>query len=444
MKAGDSCRERLTDFIDGFGHERTRKVRKNVSPSDIRHWLRGGPSFEQPQLKSFPLQNKSGVQPHQVGNGFWDPQEAIRKFGALPLVSYSEEPVLCPKCGHLDIISHGLGESKVLGGSSRRWKCNCCGHTFRWDVAKGLKFPLQLWDVVITSFLAGDSFRKMSVAVSEKASDLELRVNSISSDAVHSIVKRCCQIFRPFEKFAVRNLVEREIKLRRMQIDFTPYTLYIPERGGRQLTLGMKHVNLSNLSECQVKRLRIGKPVVTYLTGIIDEESRYPPSVVTGWGFNYKYSLRCLRETLEIFGSKPEAIKCDGFKGHVKAVKMLLPDVKLISRTKKQDYGVVNLIESFWGKFKSEFLHEYRFRSFDTLSYGVELKRHEYIWLRPHTGLNGRTPAEFLQIRIPKSILKGKGGKWQEFLRFAHRMVMIEKAVNKKKRKSEVLEPIDP
>jgi hypothetical protein len=229
-----------------------------------------------------------------------------------------------------------------------------------------------------------------------------------------------------------------------MQIDFTPYTLYIPERGGKQLTLAMKHVNLSNLSESQIKRLRVGKPVVAFLTGIIDEESSYPPSVVTGWGFSHKYSLRCLRETLEIFGTKPEAIKCDGFKGHVKAVKMLLPDVKLISRTKRQDYGIINLIESFWGKFKSEFLHDYRFRSFDTLSYGVELKRHEYIWLRPHMGLNGRTPAEFLQIRIPKSILKGKGGKWQKFLRFAHRIVMIEKAVNKKERKSEVLESIDP
>ena len=443
MKESDSCREGLTDFIDVFDHERTRKVRKNVSPSDIRHWLRGGPSFEQPQLESFPLQDKSGVQSHQVGNGFWNPQKAIRKFGALPLVSYSEEPVLCPKCGHLDIISHGLGKKKVLGSSSRRWKCNCCGHTFRLDVAKGLKFPLPLWDVVITSFLAGASFRKMNEAVSEKASNLELPVNSISSDATRSIVKRCCQILRPFEKFAVRNLVEQEIKLRRMQIDFTPYTLYIPERGGRQFTLRMKQVNLSNLSECQVKRLRIGKPVVTYLTGIIDEELHYP-SIVTGWGFNYKYSLRCLRETLETFRSKPEIIKCDGCEAHVKAVKMLLPDVELISRTKKQDYSIVNLIESFWGRLKSEFLHKYRFRSFGTLSYGVELKRHEYIWFRPHTGLNGRTPAEFLQIRIPKSILKGKGGKWQKFLRFAHRIVMIEKAVNKKKRKSEVLESIDP
>jgi len=444
MKAGDSCRERLPDFFDDFGHERTRKVRKNVSPSDIRHWFRGGRSFEQSQLESFPLQNKSGVQLHQVGNRSWNPSETIRKFGALPLISHSEEPVLCPKCGRLDIIGHGLGESKVLRNPSSRWKCNCCGHTFRWDVAKGLKFPLPLWDVVITSFLAGVSFRKMSVTVSEKASDLELPVNSISSDAVYSIVKRSCQILRPFEKFAVRNLVEQEIKLRTMQIDFTPYTLFIPERGGRQLTLRMKPVKLSNLSDDQVKRLRISKPVVTYLTGIIDEESRYPTSVVTGWGFNHKYSLRCLRETLEIFGGKPEAIKCDGCKGHVKAVKTFLPDVKLTSRTKKQDYAIVNHIESFWGKLKTEFLHDYRFRSFDTLSYGVELKRHEYIWLRPHTGLNGRTPAEFLQIRIPKSILKGKGGKWQEFLRFAHRMVMIEEAVNEKERKSEVPKSIDP
>jgi len=330
-------------------------------------------------------------------------------------------------------MRHGPAESKVLGGLTFRWKCNLCGSTFRWDIAKGLKYPLPLWEPVICCFLEGNSLKKINEEVKKEASRLGLYVESVSSDAVNSIVRRTCHVGSAFEKLAVQDLTEKEVKLKRVEIDFSPYILYTPVNGEKQFTLEKKPLNFGSLTKSQVKHLR-ARPAMAYLTGAIVEESRYMPSVITGRGFNYRYSLKCLWKMLDTMGSKPKVIICDGFKGHVKAVKILLPDVKLISRTKNQYYGIVNYLERAWGEFKTECLHKYRFRSFNTLPYAVELKRLQHNLLRPHTSLNGLTPAEYLKIRIPRSIVESKEEKWQKLLKLAYQMVTIEKAVNKRKR----------
>jgi len=434
MKASTSRKEKkLTDFIDGFRHDSPRKVKKNTSRSDISYWLWSSPCFKQPQLKSFCLQKNNRVRLQPIINRFWNPSKSIRIGGALPLISYSQEPIICPECGHLDVVSHCPRESMAWRDSIPRWKCKWCGKTFTWNVVKRLKFPLSLWDVVISSFMDGFSFRRMNQAVSKEASRQRLCINSISSDAVYSIIERSCQILAEFEKFAIRDLTERKVELRTIEIDFSPYIFYTSGGREKQLTLEKKPLKFNNLTKSQVERFRTRKPVMAYLTGTIEEESRYVPSVITGRGFNYKYSLACLWIMLKTLGSKPEIIKCDGFKGHVKAVKILFPDVKLISKTKKQNFGIVNYLERVWAEFKSECLHRYRFRSFNTLPYAVELKRLEHNLLRPHMSLNGLTPADCLKIRIPRSIVESREGKWQSLLKLAYRMVMIEKAINKRK-----------
>lgn len=434
MKVSISHREELTDFIDGLSHGALRRTRKAISPCDIRYQPWANPRFEQPQLESFSPQNSNSVQSQHPVNAFWDPVQSIRKFGALPLFSFAQEPVVCPQCGHVDIISHGPAERKVLGDRNLRWKCKRCGITFRWGVARGLKYPFSLWGVILSSFIEGDDLQRINDLMKVEAEGIDINVETISSDAVYSIVQRACEILVPFRKFAVRNLAEEEVKLKTVEIDFTPYPLYKTESKSRQLNLRNRRVNFHDLSENQKIRLRIGKPVRAFITGVYDVENRYPPSLITGLGFNYRYSLKCLAQMIETVGDKPQVVKCDGFSGHAKAVKMLLPDVELFSRTKRQYYGIVNNIERFWGELKSECLHPYRFRSLRTLSLAVELKGLEHFFLRPHSQLKGRTPAEFLKIKIPRSILQSnKNEKWLRLLRLAYQMIMIEKALNKRK-----------
>jgi len=423
--------KRLTCFIDGVFHEPPRRIKRKVPRSIVRYRFRRSPCFKQPQLEDLSSRNESALELDEIKE-LWNPSKTFREHGTYPLIFYSETPIICKECGRLDVIGHGPREGAWRGPISR-WKCNSCDQTFTWGVTKGLKFPLGLWEVVISSFIEGDSLGRINKTVRNEPSRHGLNINSISSDAVYSIIKRSCQVLAEFERFALRNLTEKKVKPKTIEIDFSPYILYTPKRGGKQLTLKKKPVKFTNLTKDQVKRSKAGKPVMAYLTGTIVKELRYIPSVITGWGFNYKHSLKCLWKTLEILGSKPQVILCDGFKGHVKAAKMLLPDAKLISKTKTQYYGIVNHIERVWAEFKSECLHPHRFRSLNTLRYAVELKRLQHNLLRRHTSLNGSTPAECLGIRIPRSVVESKEEKWQKLLKLAYQMVTIEKAVNKRK-----------
>jgi len=423
--------KRLMGYINGVIHKESRKVRRVVPCSDIRHWI--WRTTPQSQLEHFFQSQNGDVRSKQVINGFWNPSRSLRESGAYPLVYYSETPLICPECGHLDVIGHGPREG-VWRGLIPRWNCKLCGKTFNWDVVEGFKSPLWLWDTVISHIIKGDEFRRINEAVIGEASKRGLDINSVSSNAVYSIIKRSREILGEFEKFSFRNLTEQQVKLKTVEIDFTTYTLYTPRRGGKQITLKRRTVNYSKLTKSQAKIL-LTKPVTAYLTGTIDEESRYGPSMVTGRGFKCMYSLLCLRRMLNTVGSKPEVIKCDGFKGHVRAVERFLPDVKLISKTKREDFGIVNYIEALWREFKTECLHEGRFRSFNTLQHVVELKRLEHNLLRPHTSLDGLTPAEFLGIKIPRSIVESREGKWGKLLKLAHTMVKIESSVRKRRKR---------
>jgi hypothetical protein len=187
------------------------------------------------------------------------------------------------------------------------------------------------------------------------------------------------------------------------------------------------HDILEKLDRKELKHFGIGVRRFVYITGALVVENRYPTPMVTDFSFDYKRSLKCLEQTVETFSCKPRTVICDGGGCHRKAVKMLLPDVELYTRTKAQCYNIVNHDESYWNEIKDECLHPYRFMSLETVSLAVEFKRFEHIYLRPHSSLKGKTPAESIGIRIPKSITRNENEKWQKILKFAYNVIMMEK-----------------
>jgi hypothetical protein len=472
MKKNRVYREKLTDFVDRQVCDVRRKEMKRFG-FDARRQSLKGPRFEQLQLESPSSCNTGGFQLQPRVNGFWDPQRSVREFGALPLFSFSEDPVVCPNCGHVDIVGHGPAEHKVLQdqfplnpasqntysnhqkalaqasvliGSNnfkptriapsswtRRWKCKRCGITFRWGVDKGLKYPFELWDVTLSSFVEGDDMARINDEVGKEAKRRGIKVKTISSEATYSIVQRSYETLAKFEPIAIRKLTDREVKLGTVQIDYSPYPIYTTGSRIKQLDLKNKNINFHDLSGKELKRLGIRKRVFTYITGAIDEESHYPPPMATGLSFDYRYSLKCLEQMIQTFGGKPDVIKCDGAFCHRNAVKMLLPDVELYSRTKKQCYNIVNILERYWHELKDECMHPYRFMSLGTVQLAVEFKRLEHVFLRPHSTLKGMTPAQFLGIKIPRSIIQNKSEKWRRLLKLAHNTIMMEKCPDLRK-----------
>ena len=72
-------------------------------------------------------------------------------------------------------------------------------------------------------------------------------------------------------------------------------------------------------------------------------------------------------------------------------------------------------------------MHPYRFMSLKTVQLAVEFKRIEHIFIRPHSELNKKTPAESLGIKIPRSIIQNENEKWQRMLKLAYTTIMLEK-----------------
>jgi transposase-like protein len=351
---------------------------------------------------------------------------SIKNFSGLPLFAYAEDPVVCQYCGHVDIVSHD--------SSSHRWKCRQCGRTFVWGVNKGLHFPFTLYDIVLTSFLEGDDLIRINMEVRKVAESLHIQIVSISSEAVYSIVRRACIILGYFEPIAIRKLSCKEFRPGTMEMDFTPYPIYTLGSRIKHHDLKGKNINFHDLIEKfgrkKVSGLGVRKRIFVYTTGAIEVESRYPTPMVTDFSFDFRRSLRCIALMIKTFGYKPKLMKCDGGLYHRNAIRMSLPDVPLYTRTKAQEYNVIEFIERYWEELQDDCMSPYRFRSLETSRLAVELKRLDYIFLRPNSSLNGITPAAFIGIKIPGSIVTDQHKKWQKLLELANRVVAMEKSVD--------------
>lgn len=457
--------KKLSDSIEKSVWSKSGKNKRGLAQNSQSRRYLSRPKFRQMQLESSSGYEADGLQRLSMVKAFWDPQRSIRKSGTLPLFLFSEDPVACPNCGHADIASHGPAEPKAIQLASQvafsnykiafkeasilarsndlktisiapfswnsRWKCQRCGETFRWGVDKGLKFPFELWGIILSSFLEGDDLTRINKEARKGAEKMGINVNSISSEAVYNIVERAYLIMAYFEPIAIRKFSDREVKLGTVEIDYSPYPIYTLGSKIKQHNLKSRNITFHDLIEKlgkkELNRLGVRKRVFVYITGAIDAESRYPPPMVTDFSFDYKRSLKCLEQMVKTVGSKPSLIKCDGAICHRNAVKMFLPDVELYTRTKAQCYNIVNHVERYWDELKDECMRPYRFMSLGTVELAVELKRLEHIFLRPHTNLCNKTPAEFLGVKIPKSITRNENEKWQRMLKFAYTVNMMER-----------------
>jgi len=123
-------------------------------------------------------------------------------------------------------------------------------------------------------------------------------------------------------------------------------------------------------------------------------------------------------------------VRCDGHRPHILNIKRIgmIPD----ARTKMKDFGWINLIERLHRFARSKALKKRKkFRSLKTLQLTVDLIRHHYNGLKPHSFLNGQTPIQhifglrfsrwsdwilYLEAIAPRPKAKlwgvGEGGKW--------------------------------
>jgi hypothetical protein len=414
------CRENLPDFLEAILEA---PVKREVSVDfRVRNAL-ANRKFEQMRIESTATCDPKLENFRRRVKAFWNPQASIREFASLPLFSYSEDPIICDSCGHVDLAIHDSDDC--------RWRCKCCGHTFRTSIDKGLKDLFPLYDVILSSFLNGDDLARTNTELRKEADRRDLQIRTISSEAEYSIVERADRLLACLEPISIRKFAKKEVILKTVEMDYTCYPIYTLGSKIKQLDLKNRKINFHNLikklDRRELERLGVRKRAFVYITGVLDVESRYSPPMVTDYSFDYRRSLKCLDQMITTVGCKPHDMRCDGAQCHRKAIRIGLPDVFLYTKTKAEYYAIVAHLERLWDEFKDESLLPYRFMSLRTVRLAVDFKRLEHFFVRPHTSLNENTPAEFLGICIPRSITRDENEKWQKLLKLAHRIIRMEK-----------------
>jgi transposase-like protein len=109
---------------------------------------------------------------------------------------------------------------------------------------------------------------------------------------------------------------------------------------------------------------------------------------------SYKNSLKALQIARSRAKCNPKVIRCDGLQSHKKAANRLFPNTKVMSKSKKDDFGYISLQERIHKTVRMGALpKKRRFYSINTLRIYTELDRIDYNFIRVNDAA-AKTPAQ--------------------------------------------------
>jgi len=148
---------------------------------------------------------------------------------------------------------------------------------------------------------------------------------------------------------------------------------------------------------------------------VIDEDTSYWLAVIAS-PRNKHAAMKALNSSVKRAKRFPDRIKGDACPSYPPACNAILPaSVFQDFKSKKEAYGHINIVERLNRTLRKSLpAGERRFRTSEALRYFVELVRFYYNYIRPHRGLDGRTPAE----EAGSSSLSEN--KWQSLITLAY------------------------
>jgi hypothetical protein len=206
-----------------------------------------------------------------------------------------------------------------------------------------------------------------------------------------NIIKRLVEKFLEFEVKLRHRLESRE-----WQIDDTPEIFPRSEKGD---------------SNSEGK-----KSGFVWITNVLAVNSPYWLSANVSRDRSAEESYKAFTMAVKRAKYAPVKVRCDGYEGHVKGIRNGYPFVYIDSKSKKENFGHINFIESLHSFIRRKGIKKRgRFRSVENLQYIVELLRIYYNFLHVHTAL-GTTSAAKAGIAPPFK-------SWGEFIRYVFRLL---------------------
>ncbi len=235
----------------------------------------------------------------------------------------------CPKCGSKDVKEKEQVNRKKKG-TVKVFKCRECERKYSEDYL--IRSDLDLRNVAKLVELAAKHRSPKMVAEEMIKSGVK-----ISTPSVYSILYKVAEVLLEFEEIVVK---------------FTPSYLLIDD------------------SPEKVS----GKKV--WITNVMDAKTRYWLASVVTEGRDVNASVEAIRRAVALLDGEPEYIKCDGYRGHIKAIEEF--GLKYVSVPKTEDYSIVNEIEALHSRMRAYLPKRGAFRTIKSLNTYVQILRFKF------------------------------------------------------------------
>jgi hypothetical protein len=261
--------------------------------------------------------------------------------------------------------------------SHQRLKCKICGTKYLNNAIPGINKP-WIMEHVLNSYVDGGHLSKIAENA-QKIAKLQGETVKISKTTVFNYVRYAYDQLKSIEKIMYHN--------------FFSFDWEIDEIFQRYVKKEKK-----------------------YCTNVVSVSTRFWLSSHVSASLNLDDALIAITQAMSRAGYAPKLFRCDGSKILKKAIKTSIPAIKLHSQTKEENIAIINIIESLHRVIRDMVVKKSkRYCSLATLQMDVDLCRFYYNFLKPHSYLNGLTPAKAAGIQFPFK-------NWIDLLTFAHRL----------------------
>jgi len=291
----------------------------------------------------------------------------------------------CPTCNGIDYIKSGWAPSKT--GGTQRLRCRIDKTRYDDNPLPGMNKPSIIDSVLNQCVNCGGHYAPVARNM-RSFSIVEKRVVYISKSTVHNIISDTYEQVKFIENKFFHTMYSSDWEIDDMFQRRVRYKS--PED-----KLVCNHYKVTNILSVKPRYWLV---------------SRVTPRICL------KQAKTAIAEAVLRAGYSPLVIRCDGSRTLRNACNMTLVDTELYTKTKDEEFEIVNYDEILHRIIRSMNIGKRRrFPSLFSLQRAVDLCRFQYNFLRPHKKLQNRTPAMEAGIKYPFRT-------WIDLLTFAYRI----------------------
>lgn len=277
--------------------------------------------------------------------------------------------VKCPFCNSFNIIKHGTRKNK--NGVKQRYLCKDCNKTFVLDPIKGHKANGKLIALTMDLYFKGLSLRKITDTIYQ----------FYGIEIHHDTIRRWIKKFMA----KIKEYVEK------------------------------KEPNVSDIWHVDEQMIKTKKDEWVWCWNVMDRKTRFILANNITTSREIQDARNIFKKAKEVANGKPKYVYTDGLQAYIRAFKKEFGDrqhsvihVRNVGIRKERNN---NIIERYHGTVRERDKVMRALDKIDTAKEMMEYWRIYYNYIRPHSALNGFTPAQMARIGIGFS-----RNRWMELL----------------------------